>query len=631
MDASAVKPADIYGIERWGQGLLKVLESGEVGLVNPLNEEAAPVPLLTVMHELETRGIRAPVLVRVNAFLEHQLRRLNESFAEAIRAADYGGSYRGVFPIKVNQQAEVVDRIVTHGAPYGFGLEAGSKPELLIALSRRLAPDALVICNGIKDAEFVRLAILAQKLGITCVIVLESPRELDTVLAEARALGLEPTLGVRVKLTRQISGKWAESSGDRSAFGMTMNQVVEVLDKLAAEGLSHCLTLQHSHLGSQIPNVNEARMAADEAARVFVELTREGAPLTHLDLGGGLGIDYTGEHRAAPNSVNYSLGEYCANLVETVKFVFDAAEVKHPTLVTESGRATVATSSMLIFNVLEATYYDRATPETAQEGDNHLLQSLAEIPSYVSVARLQECISDATWYREELRALFRRGQIGLREMARAERVYLYAVERIKRVAAELEEVPEEIAEALEGYADIYHGNFSLFQSLPDIWAIDQVHPVMPLQRLGEAPTRRAVLSDITCDSDGKIDRFVLADGVHHALPVHDLREDEPYYLGVFFVGAYQETLGDLHNLFGDTNVVTIDLRADGGYDLLHEVEGDSIAEVLSYVEYDPRDALDAFKARVEAHVSSGGITTAERRELIALFKDSLAGYTYYEH
>ncbi len=624
-------PSDIYGIDRWSRGLLRVLETGEMGLVNPLEPEAPPVPLLTVMHELETRGIRAPVLLRVNAFIEHQVREINEAFAEAIRTAGYGGSYRGVFPIKVNQQAEVVDRIVRHGAPYGFGLEAGSKPELLIALSRGLAPGSLVICNGIKDAEFVRLAILAKKLGITCVIVLESPRELDTVLAEARALGVDPTLGVRVKLTRQISGKWAESSGDRSAFGMTMNQVVDVLDRLKAEGLFHCLTLQHSHLGSQIPSVNEARMAADEAARVFVALVREGAPLTHLDLGGGLGVDYTGEHRATANSINYTLAEYCTNLVETVKVALDAEGVDHPVLVTESGRATVATSSMLLFNVLEATYYDQAAPATAEQGDHHHLQALAEIPGYVSEARLQECMSDAQWYREELRALFRRGQIGLREMARAERVYLHAVDRIKRAAAEAKEMPEDVAEALERQADIYHGNFSLFQSLPDVWAIDQVHPVVPLQRLGEAPSRRAVIADITCDSDGKIDRFVLADGVHSALPVHDLREEEPYYLGVFFVGAYQETLGDLHNLFGDTNVVTIDLRADGGYDLVHEVEGDSIAEVLAYVEYDPRDCLDAFKARVEARVSEGGLTTAERRELIALFKDSLAGYTYYEH
>ncbi len=631
MDAIRTTAADIYGIDRWGQGLLTVLPNGEVGLCNPLRPTAAPVPLLQVMHELETRGIRAPVLLRVNAFIEHQLRAINEAFAAAIRAADYKGAYRGVFPIKVNQQAEVVDRIVRHGKPYGFGLEAGSKPELLIALSRDLAPESLVICNGIKDAEFVRLAILAKKLGIHCVIVLESPRELDTVLAEAEALGIEPALGIRVKLTRRISGKWAESSGDRSAFGMTMNQVVEVLDRLKAAGLGHCLTLQHSHLGSQIPSVNEARMAADEAARVYVELVREGAPLTHLDLGGGLGIDYTGEHRASANSINYTLTEYCTNLVETVKYALDAEGIAHPTIVTESGRATVATSSMLLFNVLEATYYDRATPETAEESDHHHLQALAEIAGYVSEARLQECMSDAVWYREELRALFRRGGIGLRQMARAERVYLYAVDRIKRVAAEAEEVPEDVAEALDANADIYHGNFSLFQSLPDVWAIDQVHPVVPLQRLDEVPTRRAVISDITCDSDGKIDHFVLADGVSTSLPVHDLKEDEPYYLGVFFVGAYQETLGDLHNLFGDTNVVTIDLRGDGGYDLLHEVEGDSIAEVLTYVEYDARDCLDAFKARVEAQVSVGGLTAAERRELIALFKDSLAGYTYYEH
>ncbi|MEM9145358.1 MAG: biosynthetic arginine decarboxylase [Pseudomonadota bacterium] len=623
--------SDIYGVERWGHGLLRVLETGEIGLVNPLKPEATPVPLPKIIAELEARDIRPPVLLRVNAYIEHQLRAINEAFAQAIRDTRYQGRYQGVFPIKVNQQAEVVDRIVEHGRSFAFGLEAGSKPELLIALSRKLAPESLVICNGIKDAEFVRLAILARTLGINCVIVLESPAELEVVLAEAKALGVEPALGVRVKLTRKISGKWAESSGDRSAFGMTTNQVVDVLDRLREAGLAQTLILQHSHLGSQIPSVNEARMAADEAARFFIELRREGAPLTHLDLGGGLGIDYTGEARASANSVNYSLREYAQNLIETVAFALDAVGEAHPTIVTESGRATVAYSSMLLFNILEATYYDRAEPEAATESDHHHLQSLAEIPSYVSETRVQECMSDADWYREELRALFRRGQIGLREMARAERVYLHAIDRIKRVAASMDEIPEDLAEALDGQADIYHGNFSLFQSLPDVWAIDQVHPVIPLQRLGETPTRRAVISDVTCDSDGRIDRFVLADGIARALPVHDLQDGDPYYLGVFFVGAYQETLGDLHNLFGDTNVVTIDLRGDGGYDLLHEVEGDSISEVLTYVEYDPRDCIDAFKARVEAHVSSGRLDAAERRQLIALYKDSMSGYTYYEH
>ena len=625
------RPSDLYGVERWGQGLLKVLDSGEIGLADPERPDYPPLALPRVIRELETREIRMPVLLRVNGYIRSQLRAIHDAFAEAIRAAEYANRYAAVFPIKVNQQAEVVDRIVEHGRAFGFGLEAGSKPELLIALSRGLGPESLVICNGIKDAEFLRLAMLARKLGIKCVIVLESPRELDLVLEEAKSLGVEPLLGVRVKLTRKISGQWAESSGDRSAFGMTTNQVVDVLDRLKEAGLAHCLMLQHSHLGSQIPSVNEARMAADEASRFYIELRREGAPLTHLDLGGGLGIDYTGEARASGNSINYTLSEYATNLVETVKYALDAAGEPHPVLVTESGRAMVAQSSMLLFNVLEATYYDRAVPETVAEGDHHYLASLADIPNYLTGARLQECMSDATYYRDELRAMFRRGHIRLREMARAERVFLYVVERIKRLSETVEELPEDVAEALEMQADIYHGNFSLFQSLPDVWAIDQVHPVVPLQRLDEEPTRRCVISDVTCDSDGKIDRFVLADGIHSALPVHDLTEHESYYLGVFFVGAYQETLGDLHNLFGDTNVVTIDLREDGGYDLLHETEGDSISEVMAYVEYDPRDCLDAFKARVEAKVSEGAINAAERRELISLYKDSLSGYTYYEH
>ncbi|MCP9480370.1 biosynthetic arginine decarboxylase [Shimia sp. CNT1-13L.2] len=618
-----------YGIDKWGKGLITVTPEGDIGLLNPLQPENPPVPLPAILSDLDERGVHVPMILRVSSFLENEIRNINLSFRDAIQRTGYKGCYRGVFPIKVNQQAQVIDRIVEFGQEFSYGLEAGSKPELVIALAHRLAKDALIVCNGIKDAEFIRLAILSRRIGFNTVIVLESPKEADTVIEVFKELGVEPMLGVRVKLTNQISGKWEESSGDRSAFGMNTDQLVSVVDKLRDAGLLHCLKLQHSHLGSQVPDVNDIRRAVGEACRYYTELTNEGVPLTHLDLGGGMGVDYTGEKKAAENSINYSVAEYCANVVETVLYAMDEAGVDHPTLVTESGRAVSATSSILIFNVLETTLYDAPAAPQIEEDDHHLLVDLAAVNGYLSAERLQECWNDASFYRNELRALFRRGYIDLRQMARAERVYLHLMARIKTLVADIEDASD-IDEQLEKVADIYHCNFSLFQSLPDSWAIDQLHPIVPLQMLNEPTDRRAVLSDITCDSDGKVDRFILADGVSPSLPVHSLPEDNPYYLGVFFIGAYQETLGDLHNLFGDTNAVTIDLRADGGFDLLHEQEGDTISQVLSYVEYDPNDCVAAFRKLVDGAISAGMLKSSERKQIMAAYRDSINGYTYYE-
>jgi arginine decarboxylase len=622
-------PHAVYGIDRWGMDLVSVMQDGDLGLKNPLNPDAPVVSLPNIISDLKERGVHSPMLLRVSSFLDHGIRSINESFAEAIARVGYRGVYRGVFPIKVNQQAQVIDRIVGFGAQFSFGLEVGSKPELVIALSQPLTKDALIVCNGVKDAEFIRLAILSRKIGFNTVIVLESRKELDTVLGVVKELGEEPILGVRVKLTHKIGGNWSESSGERSAFGMHTDQLISVVDKLRDVGLLHCLQLQHSHLGSQIPDIIDVRRAASEACRYFTELVGEGVPLTHLDMGGGLGIDYTGEKSASENSINYSVAEYCDNVVETVAYAMDEAGLPHPTIVTESGRAVVATSSMLIFDVLEATLYDAPSSQKPEAEDHHLVSDLAAISGYLSADRLQECLNDAVYYRNELRALFRRGYADLRQMARAEGIYLHLMSQIKKLAPDVENAPE-LEAHLEQIADIYHCNFSLFQSLPDVWAIDQLHPVVPLQNLNHVPERRAILSDITCDSDGKVDRFILEDGVSPSLPVHELSDDQDYYLGVFFVGAYQETLGDLHNLFGDTNVVTIDLRDDGGFDLLHEQEGDTIAEVLSYVEFEPRDCVDAFRNMVDRAISGGQLKAKDRKVLMTAYRDSINGYTYYE-
>ncbi|WP_135506472.1 biosynthetic arginine decarboxylase [Roseovarius aestuariivivens] len=620
---------DIYGVDRWSKGLITVLDNGEVALCDPMHPGATPISLPEILKDLDQRGIAAPVVLRVKSFLEAEIRHINQGFADAIARLNYQAPYRGVFPIKVNQQAQVVERIVEFGKQYEFGLEAGSKPELVVALAHRLSREALIVCNGVKDSEFIRLAILSRKLGFNTVIVLESPKEAETVIEVARELGEDPLLGVRVKLTQKIGGKWQESSGDRSAFGMNTDQLLRVVDRLRDEGLLHCLQLQHSHLGSQVPDVIDVRRAVAEACRYFVALTGEGAPLTHLDLGGGLGVDYTGEKRATENSINYTVEEYCTNVVETVAYAMDEAGLKHPVLVTESGRALVATSSMLIFEALESTKYDAPDTPAPEEGDNHLVSDLAAVGGYLTPERVQECWNDASYYRDELRALFRRGFVDLRQMARAERIYLSLMARIKEVVAQLEDASD-LSDDMRGIADVYHCNFSLFQSLPDVWAIDQLHPIVPLQMLNKTPDRQAILSDITCDSDGKIDRFILADGIFQSLPVHSLPEDAPYYFGVFFVGAYQETLGDLHNLFGDTNVVTIDLRPDGKFDLLHEQEGDSISEVMAAVEFDPQDCIAAFRKMVDEATSEGTVATSDRKTLIEAYRASINGYTYYE-
>ncbi len=621
--------SQLYGVDRWGHGYFEVLENGDLAIKNPLHPDAPALSLPEILHDLQQRDVHVPMLLRVTGFLENEIRSINEAFLEAIKRVGYRNEYRGVFPIKVNQQAQVVERVVEYGRNYHYGLEAGSKPELVVALSQNLPKHSLIVCNGVKDAEFIRLATLSRKLGFNTVIVIESPREVDTVIEVCRELDVEPLLGVRVKLTQKIGGNWAESSGDRSTFGLNTDQLVLILDKLRQADLLHCLKLQHSHLGSQVPDVNDVRRAAIEACRYFTELTNEGAPLTHLDLGGGLGVDYTGEKKANENSINYSIDEYAANVVEIVRYAIDEAGIEHPVLVTESGRAVTATSSMLLFNVLEATLYDGPSCPGAEPDDHHLMVDLMAVEGYLAANRLQECWNDATFYRNEMRALFRRGTIGLRQMARAERVYLYLMSQIRSQAASDPQAGD-LNEALKKEADIYHCNFSLFQSLPDVWAIDQLHPIMPLQRLNETPDRRAILADITCDSDGKVDHFILGDGVAPSLPVHNLEDDKPYYMGAFFVGAYQETLGDLHNLFGDTNVATIQLRQDGRFVLLHEQVGDTIAQVLSYVEYDPYDCLAAFRQKVDAAISDGELKASDRRELVGAYRDSIEGYTYYE-
>ncbi|SNY91063.1 arginine decarboxylase [Cohaesibacter sp. ES.047] len=624
-------PGAIYGIERWGEGRFTVLDNGNIGLITNHEKGEATTDLTSILHSLEERGIASPILLRVANSLKNQIERINNSFRTAINELEYKNDYRGVFPVKVNQQAHVIEKIVEYGSPHHFGLEVGSKPELIIALGQRLSREALLICNGIKDSEFINLALLSNNLGFNTIIVLESTSELDLVLEQSKKLNIRPQLGIRIKLNNRITGNWASSSGDRSAFGLSAPDVLHVIDRLRDEGFLDCLQLQHFHLGSQVPDILDVRRSTAEACRFFVELRKEGAPLSYIDLGGGLGIDYTGEHKSTENSINYTIDEYCWNIVEAVKNTMDDAGETHPTIVTESGRATVAYSSMLLFNILDVTHFDEADDVEVTDDDSRSLRDMRDVENYLTASRLQECLNDVTFYRDEVRRNFGRGEVGLRDLAKAEKLYLNLINRMRKAAETDEWISEDVLTALDSTADIYHANFSLFQSLPDVWAIDQLHPIIPIQRLNETPTRRAILSDITCDSDGKVDRFVLTDGISQSLPVHELSKDEQYYLAVFFVGAYQETLGDLHNLFGDTNVATIEIADSGDFNLIHEVEGDTIAEVLRYVEYDPLALSNNFKAMVEEAVSRKALTLKERKTMMNAFKESLNGYTYFEH
>ena len=621
---------DIYGIKKWGNDILEILENGNIGLKNPFQPDNPPTDLIKIIKSLNERGISCPVLLRVTDYLAFRIKQINNSFFEAIKEIGYKGDYKGVFPVKVNQQAQVIDRIVEFGKEFDFGLEVGSKPELLIALAHDLSTNSTIICNGIKDREFIHLAILSLKIGFKTILVLESPRELDLIIEISKELNVRPLLGIRVKLTNKVSGNWSQSSGDRSAFGLSVEQVMEVIKKLKNNNYLDCLILQHSHLGSQIPDIIEIRKATQEACRFFSEMIKQGAPLNYLDLGGGLGVDYTGEQKSAFNSINYSLDEYCTNIVETVKYELDQSKIHHPTIITESGRACIASSSMLIFNILETTNFDSKKTQLINEDDHPLLKNMIQIPEYLGLERAQECLNDLNYYRDEIRALFRSGQIDLPNMAKTEETYLFVINKIKTVLSSSTEITEELQDSIDNMADIYHGNFSLFQSLPDVWAIDQIHPIAPIQKHHDYADRRVILNDITCDSDGIINKFVLKDGVSNTLPLHSIKEDEDYFLGVFYIGAYQETLGDLHNLFGDTNVVTIKLKENGGYQLLHEQEGDTISEVLSYVEYEPKDIINRFKRIVEDAVRSRDLSLSERRQLIQSFKESISGYTYFE-
>lgn len=623
--------ADTYGIDDWGNGYFHINDSGEV-VATPSGEGQGPAVSLTdICKDMRERGWSLPVLLRFEGILYSRVKAINESFHTAIQEYGYKGNYRGVYPIKVNQQQQVIEELATHGKEFHHGLEAGSKPELIAAMAFLDDPEALLICNGYKDEEFIDLGLSARKLGINCIFVIETVQEVSLILKRSEALGVRPILGVRMKLSSSGSGHWKESGGDRSVFGLNTYQVMQVVDILRDADALDCLQLLHFHLGSQLPNIRDIRNAATEACRVYCGLAAEGAPMSMLDLGGGLAVDYDGSHTNSSSSCNYTLGEYARDMIEVVKAIVDESDLPHPTLITESGRATVAYFSVLLFNILETSRFAVANALPGLPEDAHeLTQNIHYTASSVTTKNVQECFHDAIFYRDEIRTLFRHGSVGIRERALVEEIFWSTMLRIQDKIKEVRHLPRDMEGLESALSDIYYGNLSVFQSIPDSWAIDQLFPVMPVQRLNEAPTRKGIIADITCDCDGKIDRFIDKTDVSRTLPLHELKADEEYVLGAFLVGAYQETLGDLHNLFGDTHVVGVRIDDDGEVEYFRELEGDSVGDVLESVEYDPKDLVRRFRERAEKAVKKQHISGAERKSIMNLYQDGIRGYTYHE-
>jgi arginine decarboxylase len=619
---------DLYDIDRWGKGYFSISDQGHV-LVHPTKEPHHFVDLKELVDTLILRGIDPPLLLRFPQILGQQLGEMWQVFDAAIRDHDYKGGYRCVYPIKVNQQRQVVEEIYQLGRQYGFGLEAGSKPELLavMAIADNETP---IICNGFKDDEYIELCMLAAKIGRHITPVVEKYTELDLILQKAEKLGVRPRIGIRIKLASRGAGRWKSSGGYRSKFGLTVSEAMRALETLRSLGMEDCLKLLHFHLGSQITNIRHIKGAVIEAARVYVDLKKQGAGLEILDVGGGLGIDYDGSQTDFESSVNYTLQEYANDIVYHVQNVCDDAEVPHPTIMSESGRAIAAYHSVLVFNVLGVSGFgDDHIPDELPEDAEQPLVDLLETYRNLTLRNLLESFHDAQQALDSALNLFSLGYLPLKQRCLAENLYWLICRRVLALARQMDVFPEEL-EGLESMlSDTYFCNFSLFQSMPDSWAVKQLFPIMPIHRLGERPTRHAVLGDISCDSDGKVDQFIDRRDVKKTLPLHPFN-GEPYYLGAFLVGAYQEILGDLHNLFGDTHAVHVRVNDQNKPVLEAVIRGDSVKEVLAYVQFSSSQLLEQFRRDMEEAVMAGKIGYEESGRLLKYYEEGLYGYTYLE-
>jgi arginine decarboxylase len=628
---------ELYQVQAWGKGYFSINAEGHV-VVRPDMDPARAIDLLELVEGLKARDLTAPVVVRFSDIIAHRLKHLHDAFASAITENDYKNRYAAVFPIKVNQQRTVVEEVYRCGKQFGFGLEVGSKPELLAVMAiTEDVRDRLIICNGFKDDSYIEAVILATKLGRAIIPVVENFSELALILKHAEKYQVRPQIGVRVKLASEGAGRWRESAGEKSKFGLFISEILELFQTLKNRDMLDCLKLVHCHPGSQLQDIRRVKEAINELAHVYGELKGMGAGLEYIDIGGGLGIDYDGSGTNFPSSMNYTLNEYASDVVYRIASVCNAREIPHPIIVSESGRAIAAHHSVLIFNTLGSSALDkfRVAGKVAEDyaGSDDIPQPVLDLfdaHRSVSERRLVECYHDAQQAREQALQMFNLGYLTLEFRGLAERLFWATCTKVRDICRRLDEVPEEL-EGLEALlSDTYFCNFSVFQSLPDSWAIDQLFPIMPVHRLTERPTRNAVLADITCDSDGKIDRFVSLRDVQRTLVLHDLIEGQEYYLAAFLVGAYQETLGDLHNLFGDTHVVHIRLHDEGGWWIEEIVKGDTASEVLGYMQYDVERLFPQLSRDCERAVREGRMSLAESQALRRFYESELNGYTYLE-
>jgi len=621
--------SELYEVPRWGKGYFSVNERGHIQ-VHPTKDPSLAIDMKDLIDRLQLRGLDLPILVRFNGILHDRLREIHDVFAQAIKDHDYKGRYICVYPIKVNQQRHVVEQVVNYGKAYGFGLEAGSKPEMLAVVAMTDA-DTPIICNGFKDAEFIEMAMLAQKMGRKVIPVVEKYTELALILKYAEKVGVRPQIGMRIKLAARGSGRWQSSGGWRSKFGLTVSEILHAIDELKSRDMLDCFKLLHFHLGSQITNIRHVKTAVTEAARAYADLHKRGAGLEYLDIGGGLGVDYDGSQTNFESSVNYSLNEYAADVVHHVSAVCEEAAVPHPTIISESGRAIAAYHACLVFGTLGVAGQGN--------GDENLLDipadseqplfDLVDTFKNVTARNVLESYHDAQQAMDVAMTLFSTGYLALDQRATAENLFWAICKKIKRLAEQLDYMPEELEGLDTLLSDTYFCNFSLFQSMPDSWAIKQLFPVLPIHRLEERPTRHAVLGDITCDSDGKIDQFIDRRDVKRTLRLHQFN-DQPYYLGAFLIGAYQEIVGDLHNLFGDTNTVHVDLTPAGEVVIEAMVKGDTVREVLDYVEFEPSDLITRLQTAVETAVRESRLSHQEAGRFLKFYEEALNGYTYLE-
>ena len=622
---------DLYNVRGWGNNYFSVNDRGNIA-VHPNGPDSPAIDLKELVDEVRERGIGLPLLFRFSEIIKARVVELNEAFNRAITEYGYKGLYRGVYPIKVNQDRYLVEHLVQYGRPYHFGLEAGSKPELLAVMAMLEDEEALIVCNGYKDEEYIETALLASKLGRKVILVVEKPSELPLIQQLAERTGVRPRIGIRSRLSSRGSGHWEASGGDRSKFGLSGRDLMDAIAFLRQHDLLDTFELLHFHLGSQISSIRSVKDGLREAAQIYVNLVRMGASgLSYIDVGGGLGVDYDGSQTNFTSSLNYTLQEYCNDIVYGIMEVCDRGEVPHPIIVSESGRATVAHHAVLIFDVLGISEFSVGQIPRELPADVELpLRNLHETYREVSRKNLIESYHDAISGRDECLALFSFGHLSLEDRGLAESLFWAICQKILKISRTLDETPEELEGLERSLADTYFCNFSVFQSLPDSWAIDQLFPVLPIHRLNEEPSNRAVLADITCDSDGKIDHFIDRRDVKDVLELHPIAAGEPYYLGAFLVGAYQEILGDLHNLFGDTNTVHVSLDAEEGYRIDGVVNGDTVTDVLRYVRYD-RDTLVARVRRAaEAALRAKRMTLEESRRLVRRYEEGLSGYTYLE-